>query len=318
MIEEVQARSRAYALFSRLYLRGLTPDVLLSVRVIPELAACLADPFDDDEAAADHYQLFSLDVFPYASVFLDEGARPGGVVTDAIRRHFARAGWMPDSDSESADHLGHELALLAHLTAAEAEAWEDGAEKEARRMQKLQQQFLHEHLCGWLPPFVQAVRQQGHPFYTVLADFTLDLVLDHRQAGSNERFVLPTPPDVLAEERSSLKDIASFLTTPAWSGLYLSRSDIARLGRAERLPRGFGSRVQMLANLLRAAVEYDRTGPMLAALHHHLQTWQQGYQDLLETEVPGIGEIAAVWMARLVATERLISQMQEAAKTSAH
>ena len=49
--ETALARSRAYALLSHLYLRGLTPDVLPQVATIDEFRATLPAPYDSDLAA---------------------------------------------------------------------------------------------------------------------------------------------------------------------------------------------------------------------------------------------------------------------------
>lgn len=317
MLEETQARSRVYRLFSHLYRRGLTGDVLPIVQAIPDIASLVPDPFDEDEAAADHYALFSLDVFPYASVFLDAQGRLGGPTTDAVQRHYAQSGFQPALDRESADHLGHELALLAFLSEAETEALEDDKAHEAERMHRRMQAFMDEHLLWWLPAFVQAVQQQSYPFYAALGRLTLEVVLDHRAALGQrnslpEKAVLEEPPNVLEEEKTGLKDIAAYLTTPAWSGLFLGRSDLARLGRGERLPRGFGSRVQTLTNLLRAAVEFDRRDALLHAMSEQVGIWEQWYRVLSGSGLEGVGVVAQTWLDRLARTRSLIERMQKA------
>jgi TorA maturation chaperone TorD len=317
LLNETRARSRVYHLFSDLYGRGLTGDVLPIVQAIQDLAPLVPDPFDADEAAADHYALFSLDVFPYASVFLDGEGRLGGSTTDAVQRHYAEAGFQPALDRESADHLGHELALLAFLSDAETEALEDDKAHKAERMRRRMQAFMDEHLLWWLPAFVQAVQQQSYPFYAALGRLTLEVVLDHRAALGKcnslpEKAVLEEPPDVLEEEKTGLKDIAAYLATPAWSGLFLSRSDLARLGRGERLPRGFGSRVQTLTNLLRAAVEFDRRDALLHALSEQVGIWERWYRVLSGSGLEGLGVVSQTWLDRLDTTRSLIERMRKA------
>lgn len=314
--EETRARSRVYRLFSHLYGRGLTGDVWPVVRAIPDLASLMPEPFDEDEAAADHYALFSLEVFAYASVFLDAEGRLGGSTTDAVQQHYIQAGFMPALDRESADHLGRELALLAFLSEAEIDALEDGNLHEAGRMRRQMQAFMDDHLLWWLPAFVQAVQQQAYPFYTALGRLTLDVVRDHRAAlgegaGFSGKPVVAEPPDLLEDEGTGLKDIAAYLTIPAWSGLFLSRSDITRLGRSERLPRGFGSRVQTLTNLLRAAVEFDRMDALLHALDAHVARGERFYQEVSGHGQSSTATVAQMWLERLVTTRAVIERMQQ-------
>ena len=296
----------------------MTTALLPATRAVSELAGTLPEPFDAEQAAADHYDLFHLNVFPYASLFLDAAGQLGGPATDAARRLFLQAGYAADTARESADHVGHALGLLAFLSGAEADAWEDGLADEAARMQRLQRRFFDAFLLWWLPAFAYAVRRHNHPFYTPLSDLTLDLALDHRTAlGPSEEAAepglpLPDPLALLDEAKTGLKDIADYLTTPAWSGLYLSRADIGRLGRAEHLPRGFGARALMLANLLRAAADFDCLDPLLTQLQDLVTAWQSYYQTLAERPVPGLGVVTKVWLVRLDLTKRMIDRMHKA------
>jgi len=316
-LEKTQARSRVYRLFSHLYRHGLTDNVLPVVRAIPDLASLVPESFDEDEAAADHYALFSLEVFPYASVFLGAEGRLGGSTTHVVQQHYAQTGFQAIFDRESADHLAHELALLAFLSGAETEALEAGKRSEAERMRRRMQAFMDGHLLWWLPAFVQAVQQQAYPFYAALGGFTLEVVLDHRAALGeggcfSESLVLEEPPDLLEKEKTGLKDIAAYLTTPTWSGFFLSRSDITRLGRGERLPHGFGSRVQTLTNLLRAAVEFDRMDALLGALSEQLDTWASFYQKLSASGLERVEIVSQTWLDRLTTTRSIIEQMRQA------
>ncbi len=312
------ARSRAYALLGRLYLEELGPGLLREVGAVPELAAALGEAFDADEAAADFHHLFGLNVFPYASLFLDAGGRLGGPTTDHVRRLFREAGHPTDAAAESVDHVGHELGLLAFLAGAEADAEEDGLPAEAERMRRLQRRFFDAHLLWWLPAFALSLRRQRHAFYAALADLTLDLALDHRAALGGETAavaapLLPTPPPLLDDEATGLKEIAGYLATPAWSGCYLSRDDVARLGRREGLPRGFGGRALMLTNLLRAAVEFDRLAPLLALLADDVAAWRAHYGALAGCGVPPLAEVAASWLERLATTAQILERLRTAA-----
>ena len=312
------ARSRAYALFGHLYRDGVTPEVLPEVRALAALNDTLGEPFDAEQAAADHYDLFHLNVFPYASLFLDASGRLGGPVTDDARRRLRQSGYNADTASESADHIGHALGLLAFLSGAEADAWHNDLPAEAERMRRRQRRVLDAYLLWWLPAFAEAVRLQHHPFYSRLSTLTLDLMIDHRRAlGRAENPTptaspLPVPPPLLDDEKTGLRDIAGYLATPPWSGLYLSRADLRRLGRAERVPQGFGPRAQMLANLLRAAATFDRLDSLLNRFAEMIQTWRSHYTTLAENDLPTLETVAQTWLERLDATETIITRMRTA------
>lgn len=312
-------RSRAYALFGRLYLDGLTEHLWPVIRALPELTATLPDPFDADDAAADHYQLLQLDVLPYASLFLDADARLGGATTCTVQEHYRQAGRSPEPGAESADHLGHELAFLGFLTAAEADALRDGHDDEAKRMRQHQRRFLGSHLLWWLPGVVQALRGR-HLFYGTLADLTLDLVLDHHAAlGPPPENVrpgpdLPEPPPLLDRPDTGLREIAVYLTTPAWSGLYLSRTDVTRLARSEDLPHGFGGRTLMLTNLLRAAATFNRFEHLVEDMQAIVQRWTHACEALPTTGGPPLPAVARHWRQRLDGTAALLEQLHDEAR----
>ena len=309
--EMALARSHTYALLSRLYQVGLTAELrpyalALLGTAVPE--AFGAD-FDADQAAAAHYGLFSLDLFPFQSIFRDAAGLLGGEESAQVRAAYAEAGYYVDAE---ADHVGQELAFLAFLCGAEAEAPQDGP-ADAARARARQKRFLEAHLLSWLPPFTAALGHTGQPFYAALGELTLAFVADHAAALGPELVPggrpLPAPPALLAEARTSLKDIAAQLVTPPSSGLYLGRGAIGRLGRAHRLPRGFGGRQQMLANLLHTAVQYDSLDGVLGGLTAVVQEWQTTYANQT-AQHPHLVPFIAVWQERLRATAQLLNNMQ--------
>lgn len=318
------ARSHTFQLFSQLFLRGLQDELLVYVQAIPELATALPAVHQADEAAAEHHHLFGFNVFPYESVFLDPESLLGGRVTEQVLESYRRAGFAPGTlahRGDNADHVGVELALLSFLCGAEAQAWQDGLLDRALRMRGLQRRFLDEHLLRWLPGLAQAIRQQSSEttFYTALADLLSAFVLAHRidledgVAGNSLPFVLPAPPALLDDQGTGLKEIARYLVTPAYSGLYLSRDDIGRLGRAQRLPRGFGERRTLLTNLLQAAATYHSLPAVFEQLQRLVARWQDAYTDEQGSGVPALAAVGRVWAERLGATEKLIQRLARAA-----
>lgn len=293
------ARCAAYRLFSRLFAREVTPDLLPMLADLPELGDALADPFDADEAAADHQRLFGLQVPPWAGVFLDPEGRIGGDAAALMRDIYARSGYELDERSEEADHLSHALALLAEL----------GDDP-------LAAETLDRGVLPWLPWLVEAVERLGGPFHRALAELTLELTLDHRAS-------LPEPPppasppaleaDPLADEGAGLRRIAEFLVTPARSGLYLARQDVRRLAAADGLPTGFGGRADTLDTLLRTAAEYGALARTVAGLLELLAAGRAACAALERTGVSGTEGPVALRRARLEQTERTLRRLGEAA-----
>ncbi len=310
------ACARAFDLFSQLYRHGLTPTLRAQVAKLPVLATVTPRPYDSDEAAASFQTLFGLDVFPYQSLFLDPAGLLGGRETARVRDSYRAMGFAVDEDCEPADHLAHELAALTFLCQAEAEAWEDGRADMVARAQQLQASFLDEHLLAWLPAFTVAVQRQGGPFYAELAELTLALAVERRRSlvrGGQGQPTWPAGEDLplpdLDAPHTDLDAIAGFLLTPAYSGLYLSRGDVIRLGRAAGTPHGFGERRQMLRTFLRSAAEFDRFGPALAAL--------QAIVDHAIRSLHTVGEVydgslVTPWLQRLHATQQLLGAMGNA------
>lgn len=309
-VDAARARSRAYLLFSQVFLHGLTPRIFAALDSLPPLADTLPDSPDFEEEAAAWQHLFGFNVFPFASLFLDTERRTGGPVAQAIQHVFMDWGYPPGATAEPPDHLGRILDLMAYLCAAQAESMAHAHPTDA--ILAAQADVLDRFLLPWLPPFVDAVQQQGASFYASVSELTLTLAVDHRPTlpPATTPIRLPSPPDVLADPKTSLKDIASFLATPPWSGFFLSRDGIARMARPLTLPTGFGDRTLMLTNVFRASVEYDRFPALVDAL---VQETDSGQARLASSEAAlAFPAYTVPWVDRLRGTRRLLLDLREA------
>jgi len=331
IISIAAARHHTYQLFSRFFLNGVTTDLLPYIEQIPELSAISPEPFDPQEAAAIHYQVFSLDIFPFESIFRDPSGLLGGVYSSQVQERYQQAGFQQTTDC---DHIGYELAFLATLCGSEGAALEREEIAKAVRSQELQKAFFQDHLVCWLPAFVNALAFCGQAFYAAVGQLTLDLVYDHfLQLGqgylegfetpiSSEKHelldscTLPDMPDILQDEGTDLKQISRFLVTPPFCGLYLGRTSITTMARDRQLPRGFGDRRQMLSNLLRAAGQYDAISDLLQDLAAKANSWSEGYQEQL-VNYPEIGDRIRPWQQRVNNTSHSLVQMANLATTKA-
>jgi TorA maturation chaperone TorD len=283
-----------------LFLHGLRPEALEAIRTIPELSVHLPANVNSaflEERAAEHYHLFGMNVFPYASAFLDSSRMLGGPVAEAAQGFYLQGGFTPATTSEGPDHLGHELAFAAHLLRSGQD--------------DLLRHFLHSHLLAWLPPLVQAVRRQGDGFYAALAGLSLsqaEASLGGSAPPEAAAFSLPSPPSNLLENpETRLRDIAEFLLTPAFAGIYLSRDRIAALGRHVGVPRGFGDRVQILSNLFHSGADYEALAGVFGLLEEEVQGWIEGYAEWEAR--PGLAPAVRIWQARARGTLEVVTRI---------
>jgi TorA maturation chaperone TorD len=230
----------AAALLGELLLEGdrLGAEQVRDVEGVGELF----EGMDDDDVAAAHHACFNEQVFPYASVYLVDEAQCGGAIAQWADDRWAM---LLGEDEErpapqvTADHLGLQLMLLSRLPDDEA------------------RQLLAGFMRPWLPAFRAALTGQSGPWPQVIelvAD-VIDAGADALEAG-DVTLLLPEPPALLADDKTGLKDIARYLLRPAWTGVFLSRSDLVALGRASDTPSGFGPRLHLLENLLISSAEY--------------------------------------------------------------
>ena len=95
----------------------------------------------------------------------------------------------PLKEQRVPDHIGLQLAFLAFLAKMGAEC---GGEAGAVSWQKLELQFLQEHLMNWVPLYAKAVEKCGETFYmaltVALTDFLATAVaaLEHNQRKRGE------------------------------------------------------------------------------------------------------------------------------------
>jgi TorA maturation chaperone TorD len=314
--EQATAQQRAYEELSEIFLSGISANSIPFLRTVGLEHQLDSDSQDEEELAAAHYDLFGLNVFPYASIFLHGDMMIGTAVTNSIQNFYHEVGFT-DYASDMADHIGNLFGLLGYLSAAEADAFEDHKVAEARRMQHLQLRFLNDYLLPWLPALTKAVQQQGSSLYGSLLELSLDFVtaqynqLQENSVGDAPAFRLPRSPNLLDNEKTGLRDIAEYLLIPVYAGFYLSRDDVRRLGSEHDLPHGFGKRKQILTNLLRTAVDYDVLEDVIFSLRRICTDWQSYYQAL----EPVLEPFAVIWQKRLIHTHKILDTIAQYTRT---
>ena len=321
-----EAWSRGYAFLGRLIHRGVREEDLPSLRSDPDLWAALprrgAD-IDLDAAQAHHHQLFCTTVFAYEGVFVDPRALVGATAEDLWALLTPCGADIPTPP----DHFGSELLALAMLCPLE----EDEAAK----------RLLHHHLLRWIVPATTMLAIHGDPFFTAVVKLATRLVEHHVQAfeptfqGSETTgasFVHPVEHHVQAfeptfqrsettgasfvcpqawvlDEGACLDDLISGLLTPVVSGGLLTTRDLAAISQKHHLPMGFGPRRLVLNNLLRAASDFDQTGPLLGSLAEWFESLSGAYQGWY-ADRPGLSNAVEPWKTRASQTAGQLHHLQ--------
>lgn len=309
-----QARCLGYGLLADLIARGVTEATAEPARADARLAAAM-EGRTSDELAVDHHHAFEWAAPPVEGAYLDPG-RTAGPRADALYPLYREAGFVRDgapiAEGQNAEDLSTILRALAFLSGAEADAIEDGHAGAMERTRELSRRLLDEHALAWVPVWAAAVRRLERAFPTALAEAVEELLLMHRGglAGAPRPVELPDAPALLDDESTGLREIGEWLSTPALCGAFLTREDIKRLGRGVDVPRGFGSRAQILINLLRSAASYDAFRELLGGLDVELGAHVEA---LAAPRYEGVAELVAPWRRRVEETRATLRKVERAA-----
>lgn len=308
----IQAISEGYLFLSEAILHGMAAWMLPILYSTP----------DDVQPKAiglqtGHHRVFSMEVHPYASVFLSEVGLMGGSECEANAAFYQRIHWTPPAE-KPVDHLAVQLAALGWLAGAEWDAVTDQQPAHVTRIQALRRQFLDERVLTWLPAVALACIAQSSSVYTDVMRLTLELVATDRAALGDELmlsthppFFLPSPPDILADPKTGLGDIAFYLMTPALSGVFLSWGNLLEIARRHRLPSGFTDRITLLHNLLRNAANYGLFVPFVNDLYVFVAGRVADLRDLAQKH-PALATGCLVWAEQAEITLMILKQMQSA------
>jgi TorA maturation chaperone TorD len=328
-----QPLAPALRILSRFWLEELRVADLPLLESLPELAETLPQTGAAalTDLAVEYQRLFGFNLPPYESVFVDPSAMLLAPATERVQQSYRQGGWTPPPGTRTGapDHLGLELLALADWLA-------QGQIEPAARLQR-------RHLALWTPVFSLTLpRLDPHPFYARLAELTLDLLLATLPAqplppgsdpfpnlppppkfrGSEEHWppagfepapggeaAAPiTPPDEPPESIPTLRPILKRLLIPRRAGFYLTRQDIARLGRALELPGSMGDRYRMLETLFRAAQQYELLPALIKQLDGLIAQVEKEYITLAG-EYPAWSRYAAAWHERLAATRTSLAEL---------
>jgi hypothetical protein len=282
-----------------------TANAVGRAELVRSLAACLEVPspgltpvidvlgLPRRPTPAEHTDLLTFQLYPYASVYLGPEGQLGGVARDRVAGFLRALEVVPPAEP---DHLVVLLGAYAELL--DLDAGEGSRARHARTV------LLHEHLWSWVIRFTARVRELGPAAYRHWAAL-LDAVLIDEVDRLGPPRALPAhlreaPP--LPDEDASTGAFLQGLLAPVRSGLVLARADVARIARELDL----GLRVGERAYMLRALLHQDAAATLDALA---------GEARRQHATVVGDDVVAGFWRARLRATEDHLEISRVAAAT---
>lgn len=255
----------------------------------------------DDDRAAEHYRVLTHDLVPDAGVFFEADGMLGGPLARELHDRMLEHGFEPDESARSTGHIVNELGFMAHLT--------QSGQREALGA------FWHGHAAGWMPLVVMELERSGSgPFEELGAALRKALVevaelVSDIEVDAQDRLPLSLPETQLDLDAPNLglSRIGRFLSIPSHSGLALTRTRIAWIGRSFRLPTGFGSRARIVEGLLRSGAQYEGWTAVCDALIEECAATRAAWAD-----APSPSYWKDQWADRLAATQGVLQAMRDA------
>jgi nitrate reductase delta subunit len=250
--------------------------------------------------ASEYTELFLLNLYPYASVYLSEDGMLGGGPADRVAGFWRAVGQSPPAEP---DHLSALLGLYVSLDEA-GEAEEDRAA--SLLISNAADTLLHDHLLCWVPSYLRAVATLGSPFYggwaALLSEALQNAACDRAPApesGANPHFAglsrIGDPREQGGE--AFLKG----LLAPARCGFILSGTDLSRAARTLDV----GSRIGERKFRLKALLSQDAEGTLRWLLSEATQ-WAAWHSS--EGFWAGDGA-RAHWVAQSTRTRELLESL---------
>lgn len=239
--------------------------------------------------AEEYVEVFLLQVYPYASIYLGSEGMMGGEARDRAAGFWRALGLVPPAEP---DHLAALLGLYAALI--EAEEREADAPRAALRRAS-RRALLWEHLLSWCPPYLDKVAALAPPHYRGWAELLSRTLLEEAVRLGPQADLplgLRAAPPLPVEEDESGAWVAALLA-PVRSGVIVTRADLVRGARQVDVGLRLGER----AYILRAMLEQDPDGTV---------AWLADEADAAAvrhaTFEPGLGDVARFWRGRAETT----------------
>jgi TorA maturation chaperone TorD len=263
-------------------------------RAHAELGLPLAAP---QELAVAYSDLFLLNVYPYAGIFLEANGELNGTRAQEMAALYEQYAYAPNELNAvgAADHIG----LMLGFADAVGQA------------------TVLPYLMDWAPVLCLAVERAptAHPFYQALAARTREFLLQqNRKLGAGDSgdvsfaFPLSNLEFLFADEEEwSTRAVVRYLLAPARSGIFLTRARLGLWTRALGAPVAFGDRVQLGTALLENAGGRNQIETVLDWLRAEVDAWDTAYA---AWEQEYRWKYAVRWRERTQNTLRLLEELR--------
>ena len=228
---------------------------------------------DGRVSASDYADLFSFQLYPYASVYLGAEGMLGGEARDRIAGFWRALGEAPPAEP---DHLAALLGLYARLAELADQAEEP---KERAGWERARRALLWEHIGSWVGVFLAKLSEVADGPYrawgSVLGACVAEECRRYPEPATLPLHLRDAPPFAPAEESGAL---TAELLAPVRTGFVLTRTDLARAARDVGLGLRAGERRYVLTSFLEQdprgilewlAAEAQRAGKQQRDHQHH-------------------------------------------------
>lgn len=237
-----------------------------------------------EPARAEYTDLFVVQLYPYASVYLSPDGQLGGQVQDHIAG-FWRVLRQPVP--RDPDHIATLFSTYAQLIDRGRENGEAYLQELTRQMRHA---FLWEHMISWLLPYMTRVRELGSPVYRSWAMLALDaLEAEVTQVGPATTLPLHLRISHAVDFTGTIDETVDALFAPVVSGMVLTRADITRCSR----DLGITTRVANRRYTLRSLIQHDS-----ARVHAWIAAEARRQADLFSTTSHSFGDVRSHWERR--------------------
>jgi TorA maturation chaperone TorD len=245
-----------------------------------------------EPSRAEYTDLFVVQLYPYASVYLSPEGQLGGQVQDHIAGFWRVLHQPVPRDPDHIATLFSTYSQLAHHTGNGDEPYMQDLRRQMRHA------FLWEHIASWILPFVARVRELGSSTYRGWGSLVLDAI-EAEVAHAGQPAMLPlhlrsAPP---LPQQCDLAALTTMLFSPVTSGIILTRADLGRCARDLGMQIRIADRRYTLGTML----EQDavRVGDWLA---HEARR----QAELMSNSAPSFRAIAEHWEQRALTTSELV------------
>ena len=195
--------------------------------------------------------LFVIQLFPYASIYLNANGVAGGAVRRRAADYWRLTGGISPHEP---DHVTALLKLYGSMQPTPADFTSPSID--TRRI------VFWEMLASWLPMYLLRIRELGSPLYQAWSDVLFDVI--EAEAGQLEAPAVMTSFLAAAPAAPSINEAGAFvdsLFAPAVSGIIICRADLGRCAAAHRLTIRLADRRHTLKLML-----MEKTGSVCAWL----------------------------------------------------